>query len=337
MSTPEPTEDQSTNPNEEENASEGKKETFVNKVIEWARNEISNDSEDERELSKIIEEHIQKLQDQSKFKDFKLLFLLDSINSIGSHHANYIYNALQNKEKGDTENKKDILLIIDSRGGSVESAYLISKTCRRLCKNKFIVGIPRRAKSAATLISLGADEIHMGLMSELGPIDPQIGNIPAFALSNALRVVAKLSDEFPGSSKMFSKYLKESLFLPQLGHLERICESAVQYADRLLRDNSKINDDEVSKLADHFVNHYKDHGFVIDCEEAQKCLGDETVKVTKDAYHLANKIYKDLDFVQLICNLAKKKQITFIGDAKNGTKLINQKQMSESDDNGKKK
>lgn len=63
-----------------------------------------------------------------------------------------------------------------SDGGKIEPAYLISKTCKRLCKNKLVISIPRQAKSAATLISLGADELHMGLLSELDEATALLGN-----------------------------------------------------------------------------------------------------------------------------------------------------------------
>jgi hypothetical protein len=39
---------------------------------------------------------------------------------------------------------------------------------------KFRVVVPNIAKSAATLLALGADQILMGYCSELGPIDPQV-------------------------------------------------------------------------------------------------------------------------------------------------------------------
>jgi ClpP class serine protease len=45
----------------------------------------------------------------------------------------------------------------------------VHSRCRRL-----VVVVPDQAKSAATLIALGADEILMGPASDLGPIDPQI-------------------------------------------------------------------------------------------------------------------------------------------------------------------
>lgn len=51
------------------------------------------------------------------------------------------------------------------------------KLIRSYCK-KFSVIIPFRAQSAGTLISLGADEIIMGRLAELTPVDPTAENHP---------------------------------------------------------------------------------------------------------------------------------------------------------------
>ncbi|MHB8327851.1 MAG: SDH family Clp fold serine proteinase [bacterium] len=68
-----------------------------------------------------------------------------------------------------------ILLILYSNGGDLDTADNILKLIRNFTKDKsFIVIIPERAKSAATLLCLGSDEIIMGDTSELGPIDPFI-------------------------------------------------------------------------------------------------------------------------------------------------------------------
>jgi Serine dehydrogenase proteinase len=100
---------------------------------------------------------------------YEVLFLFDD-DSIGPYHSDRLYSAAAAlKGKG-----KDILLIVDSPGGRVEPAYLISKSLKRIANKIFSVAIPRRAKSAATLLALGADQIHMGMVSQLGPIDPQV-------------------------------------------------------------------------------------------------------------------------------------------------------------------
>jgi|TARA_B100000795_G_scaffold190061_1_gene144746 ClpP class serine protease len=124
-----------------------------------------------------------------------VIFLYDDDNSINSYHSNGIYHAVKDLNK-----KKNILMIVHFGGGQIEPAYLISKTCKRLSKTKFNAAIPRRAKSAATLISLGAAEIHMGLLSELGPIDPQFGGFPALGLSNAMEKIAEMSEQYPNAS-----------------------------------------------------------------------------------------------------------------------------------------
>ncbi|MEX0713564.1 MAG: hypothetical protein WD278_14500 [Pirellulales bacterium] len=65
-------------------------------------------------------------------------------------------------------------LIIVSPGGDGTAAETMLGLCRRYCIGHLRVVVPTYAKSAATLIALGADEIVMGESSELGPIDAQV-------------------------------------------------------------------------------------------------------------------------------------------------------------------
>lgn len=69
---------------------------------------------------------------------------------------------------------KQIDLFLYSRGGDTITPWRIVSLFREFC-DKFIVMVPFRAHSAATLIALGADEIVMGPLGELSPIDPSIG------------------------------------------------------------------------------------------------------------------------------------------------------------------
>lgn len=64
-------------------------------------------------------------------------------------------------------------LIIDSPGGELNTTEKIVAMCRSFC-NQFRVIVVNRAKSAATMLALASDEIMMGYLSELGPLDPQI-------------------------------------------------------------------------------------------------------------------------------------------------------------------
>ncbi|MFQ5735144.1 MAG: hypothetical protein ACE5KM_24690, partial [Planctomycetaceae bacterium] len=68
----------------------------------------------------------------------------------------------------------DLDLVVVSNGGDGMAAEKMLALCRRYCSGKLRVVVPLYAKSAATLIALGADEIVMGETSELGPIDAQV-------------------------------------------------------------------------------------------------------------------------------------------------------------------
>ena len=68
---------------------------------------------------------------------------------------------------------EEAALLLDTLGGCPHSAYRIINLFKRRVK-KLIIIIPLRAKSAGTLMALGADEIILGRDAELGPLDAQI-------------------------------------------------------------------------------------------------------------------------------------------------------------------
>ncbi len=81
---------------------------------------------------------------------------------------------------------KNLDLVIHTFGGSGETAEKVVEMCRNHCEGEFRVVVPNMAKSAGTLIALGADRIVMGYCSELGPIDPQI----RIVVGNAAQLVS---------------------------------------------------------------------------------------------------------------------------------------------------
>jgi hypothetical protein len=262
------------------------------------------------EITDAISTHLNELAIKHKLGQYNVLYLFDSETSINSFHSNAIYEAASGGNK-----KRDVLLIVQSRGGSIEPAYLISKTCKRLSKEKFVVSVPRKAKSAATLLALGADEIHMGLLSELGPIDPQINGYPALGLSNALNKVAELSAKFPKSADMWSMYLGTKLNLNDIGYFDRVSESAAQYAERLMQSKTLPEGKTPASLASHFVNHYKDHGFVIDYDESVSLLGQNIVKTSSVEYEFGNAVYNFLNLFGILLSVFRKKDFSVVGSS----------------------
>lgn len=69
---------------------------------------------------------------------------------------------------------KTLALVLNCPGGDGLAAERIVNLCRAASDNRFIVIVPKMAKSAATMVCLGANQILMSPTSELGPIDPQI-------------------------------------------------------------------------------------------------------------------------------------------------------------------
>lgn len=229
-------------------------------------------------------------------EQYNVLILHDEGQMVKSD-ADKIYSAVT----GFTE-KKSILLILYSTGGAIGSAYLIGKLCREYSEERFIVVVPREAKSAATLLCCAADEIHMGSLSELGPIDPQIGKLPALGLKSSVENIADLVKNYPQASEMFAKYLHLSLELINLGYYERVAKSAAQYAERLLKTHSANLKQKPDKIAEALVYSYKDHGFVIDKSEASEIFGENVIKTNTDEYRLGNSIYENLMLISGLAN-----------------------------------
>jgi len=91
-------------------------------------------------------------------------------------------------KKENVESDK-IDFIINSPGGSPGDAYRIIRTLRNNFKEVNII-VPFWAKSAATLLALGGNNIIMGEFGEFGPLDIQIGvereDSPEFDVESAL-------------------------------------------------------------------------------------------------------------------------------------------------------
>lgn len=68
-----------------------------------------------------------------------------------------------------------LVLLLSSPGGDGLAAERIINICRSYSgSQEYKVVVPGKAKSAATMICLGASELIMSATSELGPVDPQV-------------------------------------------------------------------------------------------------------------------------------------------------------------------
>lgn len=278
-----------------------------------------------QDIRKRFRDEFQKILSKHKgvLSNYCFLAIIDSESILGTYDLDQIFSALL---KLNPERDKDVALMLLCRGGNIEPAYQISKLCKAFSKDRFVVLIPRFAKSAATLLAIGADEIHMGPLGQLGPIDPQLGGLPALGVSQALESIAKLSERFPGSSDMFARYLRMALTVEQIGYCERISESAAQYAERLLSTKPSVSK-KAAAIARELVHEYKDHDFVIDLEEARQHLGADWICTDTPELVVAEELYNLFDVVNLFLGIHQSKRILVIGEIDSGI-LIFDKQRS---------
>jgi hypothetical protein len=90
------------------------------------------------------------------------------IGNIGDDTVRPIYDHL--RELGHVPR---LDLYIYSRGGAIDVPWRLARAFRQV-SDEWNILIPFRANSAATLLALGADNILLGPIGELGPIDPSI-------------------------------------------------------------------------------------------------------------------------------------------------------------------
>jgi membrane-bound ClpP family serine protease len=81
-------------------------------------------------------------------------------------------------------------IILHTPGGWLTAAQQIASALKAH-KGRKTVFVPYQAWSAGTLIALAADEIVMGPQAVLGPIDPQIGGLPAVSLQKLVKEKSK--------------------------------------------------------------------------------------------------------------------------------------------------
>ncbi len=182
-------------------------------------------------------------------------------------------------------------LIISGPGGDGITAEKIVEICRAYCE-EFRVFIPNRAKSAATIVALGADEIVMGFCSEIGPIDAQVPillnglphYISAQSFIDARRELEKRFKEAVAQKEDPRAILQQiaGLDVPFIDHCEKLMDFGRDVAEKFLREYmfSSVNPkrEQTRRIktvlkALSSVSDFKVHGRRINGHQAKNGLG----------------------------------------------------------------
>ena len=211
----------------------------------------------------------------------------------------------------------EIDLVINSGGGDIDAAYQIIELVR-LHAQKVNACVPFYAKSAATLICIGADVIVLDELAQLGPLDAQIGerepgapsvtytsalnpfksleelqNIATQTLDLAVAIIVRRSgmnlDHCLKHGIEFVKATSGPLFTQlraeRLGEYSRALSVGQEYAKRLLQRHTDWSEEQVAEIAERLVRSYPSHGYIIDHHEL-KDMGLE-VEVFSDNERVA--------------------------------------------------
>lgn len=221
-------------------------------------------------------------------------------------------------------------LMINSPGGDANTAEKILLMCRTRFSDEFNIVVPNFAKSAATMIALGADKIYMGYLSDLGPVDPQISVvlpngqtqlIPARAYMDGLNMIRD----------RISKGDPPQVYLPILSQIRpemiRVCQEAIDFSEDFLRrwlplGALKKNPDKVEDIIKTLVSgiKYKSHGQVITHKDAGELgFNVELIDPKSDLWGLIWELYiRSIQFLNETPNGAK----LFESDASSTTMMV---------------
>ena len=185
---------------------------------------------------------------------------------------------------------RDIDLILHSGGGDVDAAEKLISMVRDKVKDGVLrVVVPHYAKSAATLMALGADSIVMSDSSELGPIDPQV-RFPAgqgawvyYSAFSYMKAYKRFTRELKSSPDDPTARLMLDKFKPhEMVEVERILDGVRHMAEKLLQNGMMAGQPvtaPVSKLMD--INSWYTHGQVISAEDATS-IGLTVIRMRPD-------------------------------------------------------
>lgn len=207
-----------------------------------------------------------------------------------------------------TDLSKGLCLILDSPGGDALAAERIVRICREYSTGNFEVIVPRRAKSAATMIAFGANEIYMTQTATLGPISTQVlrkepdGEMGQYSAHAILKSYDDLMEKAVNTEGHLEPYLQQlsrynAMEIEELRTAESLAEDI---AVRWLKEGmlSRFSEDEIKEKISIFLKPEatKAHGRDIHYDEAQKCgLNVELVKHNTPLWHSVAELYTRAD------------------------------------------
>ena len=156
----------------------------------------------------------------------------------------------------DASPDQDLHVLLQSPGGDGETAVRLIRSMQSRSKEVTVI-VPDQAKSAATLLALGAHHILMGPTSDLGPIDPQfpMGTGASYRLVSAKDIIAAVDEanravqDAPNTYPVYASLLSEMTAI-QVQQARSAIERTQDQLTEALKSNPDRRDSETEILKD---------------------------------------------------------------------------------------
>lgn len=233
-------------------------------------------------------------------------------------------------ERGD----RRLNVLLNSPGGSLDGAYTTALYLASYAKDLHVY-VPRRAKSASTLLAIGGDTVYLSAFGELGPLDTQIANprnptksvsaldcyqsvdyvrdVGFKTITVVLRQLIEDTERLIPVSELLStastfaigaiQPLLSTITALDFGGWGRSLRIGEKYASKLLR--AKLKDGDFAgadAIARQLVYGYAHHHFPIDFREAKR-IGLAVERMDGDTYYEAIKVLDACRHKSFVCFL----------------------------------
>jgi ATP-dependent protease ClpP protease subunit len=153
---------------------------------------------------------------------------------------------------------KGLDLILHTPGGESAATESIIDYLRSMFGDDIRAVIPQLAMSAGTMIACACREIIMGRQSSLGPIDPQVGGLPAHAIveefTRASKEIKEDMAKIPIWQPIIAKYNPALI-----GECEKAIDWSNEIVQQALRSGMFKDDSEVDAKISTIIKELSDH------------------------------------------------------------------------------
>ena len=174
-------------------------------------------------------------------------------------------------------------LVLSTIGGSVTTARQIALLLRDYAEHLTIL-VPYQARSTGTLLCLSANDLVLGPMAELGPIDSQVGaaagslpsDAPGIISAEDVRAFRHMAEDWFGVDRDEDRLqvlalMAQRIFPTSLSSFYRFDKLVRQVADELLEYQLPGSEASVRRrIVDKLTEGYFAHDYVISRDDARE-------------------------------------------------------------------